>query len=157
MTTEELTTLVKKIVIEASSLSKTHTNENNAPVNYTCIFAQSNEEYEELLEVSSQIGQIVHETATGPVFKIKPITTVSGELRILKIRRPDPKRPERGDADFTVADYELFKKTYLGKPGFDIIKRPEMEMIELLDQSYNVLAYYSHPILASVLKINLDE
>lgn len=29
-----------------------------------------------------------------------------------------------------------------------------MEMIELMDSSYNAIAYFSHPTLATVLKIN---
>jgi len=59
-----------------------------------------------------------------------------------------------GDADFTAGDYESFKKKYLGKPGFRLIKRPDMEMIELMDSSYDAVAYFSHPTLATVLKIN---
>lgn len=90
----------------------------------------------------------------GPVFHITPIATAAGDLELLKIRRPDPKREEMGDADFTLSDYESFKKKYLGKPGFSLIKRPDMEMIELMDSSYNAIAYFSHPTLATVLKIN---
>jgi hypothetical protein len=89
----------------------------------------------------------------GPVFHIAPLSTVAGALRLLKIRRPDSKRPEKGDADFTVTDYGKFKKKHLGRPGFSIIKRPGMEIIELIDPSYNVIAYYSHPTLATVLKL----
>jgi hypothetical protein len=156
MTTEELKKLIQKIVAEASLLNKSHTYEQNAPVNYACIFAQGLEEYEKLINVSSQIGYIVHDTSTGPVFYTEQISTVAGPLCILKIRQPDSNRPEQGDADFTVSDYEKFKSTYIGKPGFNIIERPEMEMVELKDPSYNVLAYYSHPTLANVLKIKLS-
>ena len=90
----------------------------------------------------------------GPVFYTEPLKTISGNLRLVKIRRPDLKRKERGDADFTVADYPSFKKTYLGKSGFGIIKRPNMEMIELSDSAFNVLAYFSNPPLGKAL--NLD-
>ena len=76
---------------------------------------------------------------------------------MLKIRRPDPKRPERGDADFTVSDYQTFKKTQLGKPGFGLIERTNMEMLELVDPDFDVLAYYSHPTLAEVLGIQPSE
>lgn len=31
--------------------------------------------------------------------------------------------------------YENFKKKYLGKSGFSLIKRPEMETIELIGKS----------------------
>jgi len=72
-------------------------------------------------------------------------------LELLKTRRPDPKREKMGDADFMAVDYEDFKKKYLGKPRFILIKRPDMEMIELIelmDLSYNAIAYFFHPTLA---------
>lgn len=157
MTTDELKTLAQRIVAEASQLNAAHTNQSTAPVNYACIFAQSPDEYEELVEAASKLGPIADETTMGPVFHISPVSTEAGWLRLLKIRRPDPKRPERGDADFTIADYEKFKKTYLGTPGFGLIKREHMEMIELIDSGFNVLAYYSHPTLAEVLEFRVDQ
>lgn len=157
MTIDELKTRIQEIVAEARQLNAAHTDQPEAPVNYACIFAQSLSEYEELVNVARQLGSIVHDTATGPVFSIAPLPTDAGMLRMLKIRRPDPKRPERGDTDFTVADYHSFKKTHLGKPGFSLIQRKDMEMIELLDPSFNVLAYYSHPTLAEVLNLKTDQ
>ena len=156
MKTEELTEITRKIVAEACSLSATHTDQGDAPVNYACIFAQTSAEYDELLEAARQLGPVADNTAMGPVFRITPISTDAGQLNLLKIRRPDPKRSERGDADFTVADYANFKKTYLGKPGFGIIEREDMEMLELIDPAFNVLAYYSHPPLAEVLKLRKE-
>jgi hypothetical protein len=157
MTTDELKTLTRDIVTEARQLSAAHTNERDAPVNYACIFAQSDAEYEDLVTVAHQLGPVAADTPTGPVFHIAPLSTDGGTLRLLKIRRFDPKRPERGDADFTVADYTTFKKTHLGRPGFGLITRAEMEMIELADPSFKVLAYYSHPTLAVVLKLKTDQ
>lgn len=157
MTTDELKALIREIVAEARQLSAAHTDQPDAPVNYACIFAQSPAEYEELVSVARQLGPVADDTATGPVFHIAPLSTDAGTLRLLKIRRPDPKRPERADADFTVADYDTFKKTHLGKPGFGLIQRKHMEMLELIDPSFNVLAYYSHPTLAEVLKLRTDQ
>lgn len=156
MTIDELKKLAQEIVAESRRLSVTYISEQQAPVNYACIFTQSEAEYKEMIKIASQLGSVAQETAMGPVFHIAPLSTVAGTLRLLKIRRPDPNRPQRGDADFTIADFESFKKKYLGKSGFDIIKRPEMEMIELIDPSYDVIAYYSHPTLDSVLKLNTD-
>lgn len=153
METNGLRELIQTIVKDARKLSVAHTNEPDAPVNYACIFAQNDNEFNEIIAAARQLGSVVHDTAMGPVFHIAPIPTDAGQLTLLKIRRPDPKRQERGDADFTVADYETFKKTYLGKPGWGLISRPEMEMLELIDPSFNVLAYYSHPTLATVLKL----
>jgi hypothetical protein len=155
MTTDELKTLVRAIVTEARELSAAHTDQPDGPVNYACIFAQRPDEYEELIDVAGQLGPIAQDTATGPIFHIAPLSTDAGILKMLKIRRPDPKRPQRGHADFTVADYDTFKKKHLGKPGFGLIQRKDMEMIELIDTSFNVLAYYSHPTLAEVLGLSL--
>jgi hypothetical protein len=157
MTIHELKTLIRAIVTEARRVSAAHTDQPEAPVNYACIFAQSPDEYEEMVNVAGQLGPIAQDTATGPVFYIAPLSTDAGMLRVLKIRRPDPKRPERGDADFTVADYDTFKKKHLSKPGFSLIQRKDMEMIELIDPSFNVLAYYSHPTLAEVLGLSPDQ
>lgn len=157
MTIDDLKKMTQDIVSQARLLSTKHTTEGDAPVNYACIFCQSQPEYEELLSLARTLGTVVEETAAGPVLQIPPLATEAGELRLLKIRRPDPKRPERGDADFTVPDYQAFKNAYLSKPGFGLIERKDMEMMELIDPTFNVLAYYSHPILAEVLKRRAEQ
>jgi hypothetical protein len=157
MTLESLKKLVQEIVAKARVLSDKHTSERNVPVNYACVFAQSESEYEELLSLARQMGTVAEETATGPVFQITPLSTEAGELHLLKIRRRDAKRPERGDADFTVSDYKKFKEAYLKKPGFSLIERKNMEMMELIDPSFDVLAYYSHPPLAEVLNLHISK
>ena len=132
----------------ANDLKNKHTSEKNAPVNYACIFAQNKEQYDTLLMVAEQIGYVIMETPMGPVYHIKPLKTVAGDLRLLKIRKPDPTRPELGDADFTVENYPEFKKRYLSKTGFKLIpKREDFEMIELVDPKFNVRAYFSNPPL----------
>ncbi len=99
----------------------------------------------------------MRDTSTGPLFKIAPLQTVAGPLQLLKIRKPDPTRTERGDADFTVSDYPTFKAKYLQRPGFRLIERPEMEMVELVDLTFNVRAYFSNPTLMKQLEINIGE
>ena len=156
MIAKELEKTAQDIVAASKCLSETYTQERNIPVNYVCVFAHSDVEYTELIECAKKMGNVAKETATGPVFLISPISTVSGTLRILKIRRPDPKRPERGDADFTLSNYPQFKEKYLEQEGFSVIVRPNMEMMELLNPCYNVLVYYSFPTLAEVLRIKFD-
>lgn len=153
MTIDDLKRLIQDIVAQARLLSAKYTSEGNAPVNYACIFSQSQAEYKEMVHVAGQMGPVVDDTPTGPVFQIATLFPDAGDLGLLKIRCPDPKRPQRGDADFVVLDYQKFKKTYLGKPGFALIKRQNMEMLELIDPSFDVIAYYSHPTLAEVLGI----
>lgn len=151
MNTEELHILVREIVSEAEDLKDLHTDAVGAPVNYACIFAQSQDEYDNLEGLLMGVGGRVKETPAGFVYKIPPLATSAGDLQLLKLRKPDPTRPERGDADFTVADYPSFKLKYLNQPGFSLIERPEMEMIELVDPAFDVRAYFSNPTLAQVL------
>jgi len=153
MNAEDLKILIQTIVAGAFELCKTKTNQGKAPVNYACVFSQSEQEYETLLTIAKQLGKIVQETIMGPVFYIEPLKTVAGDLRIIKIRKPDEKRKKRGYADFTADDYATFKKTYLDKPGFGIIERPNMEMIELIDPDFNFITYFSNPPLGKILNL----
>jgi hypothetical protein len=106
-----------------------------------------------LLKAVRKIGKIIQKTPSGLLFQIEPLETVSGALRLLKIRIPDPTRPERGDTDFTISNFPEFEKLYLSKPGFKIIKKPDFYMIELMDSDFDVRAYFSNPSLDKQLKI----
>jgi hypothetical protein len=156
MTTDGLKQLTQAIVADARRLNAAHTDEVDAPVNYACIFSHSLAEYEELVSAAQQLGERADDTATGPLFLIPGLATDAGLLQVLKVRKPDPNRRERGDADFTVSDYQSFKTKYLDRPGFGLIKRTQMEMIELIDPAFNVLAYYSHPTIAEVLNLPVN-
>ena len=143
----EFCILVKQIVENARNLKDLHTTEKNALVNYACIFCQSDNEFESFLELAGKMGEVVKTTPKGPLFKISPIKTAAGPLQILKIRAPDKTRLERGDADFTVADYNVFKASVLGRQFFKLIEKKDFEMIELFDPNskLNVRAYFSNP------------
>jgi len=145
--------LIQSIVEEATALKNKHIEYRNTPVNYACIFSQSKEEYEELLEATWKIGKVIQETPSGLLFQIKPLETVSGILKLLKIRIYDPTRPERGDADFTISNFPEFEKKYLSKPGFKIMKKPDFYMIELMDPDFDVRVYFSNPPLDKQLNI----
>jgi len=153
MDEEYLKNLVQKIVRESCELKDKYTHERTALVNYACIFSQSQEEFETLIRITGKIGKIIQETPSGPLFNINPIKTVSGNLKLLKIRNPDKTRQERGDADFTVSNYPGFKKTQLSEKGFKLIERNDFEMIELMDPKFNVRAYFSNPPLDVQLNI----
>jgi len=147
MDTEDLKIKVKKIVEKATALKNKHIDDKNTPVNYACIFSQSKKEYDELLDVTRKIGNVVKETPTGLLFHIEPLQTISGVLKLLKIRIPDPTRQELGDADFTVSNFPEFEKKYLSKSGFKLIKKEDFVMIELMDSDFDVRAYFSNPPL----------
>lgn len=147
MNKEELQSIVKSVVEQAQALKDKYTNEHLALVNYACIFSQNEEEYQELVRVAEIMSKVLKTTPSGNLYKIDPIETSAGLLKILKIRMPDSTRPERGDADFTVSNYPEFKVKYLPKKGFKLIKRSDMEMIELINPDFDVRVYFSHPPL----------
>ncbi|KKT14457.1 MAG: hypothetical protein UV96_C0029G0002 [Parcubacteria group bacterium GW2011_GWF2_43_38] len=103
-----------------------------------------------MIRAAARLGTVIMEMTNGLLFELAGIETISGTLKLLKVRQPDPTRPERGDADFTVADFSGFKQIYLSKPGFKLIARPQlkMEMIELMQPGYEVRVYFSNPPLA---------
>ena len=153
MEVEDLKKLVKSIVEKATALKNKHIKYKNTPVNYACVFSQRKEEYEELLMATRKIGKVIQETPTGLLFYIEPLQTVSGVLKLLKIRIPDLTRPERGDADFTISNFPEFEKKYLPKAGFKILRKPDFYMIELMDSSFEVRAYFSNPPLDKQLNL----
>ena len=147
MNINELKEFVKEIVKKANDLKNKYTSEKNAPVNYACIFCQTENQYNELTELAKTIGKIIKQTQTGPIFHIKPLETIAGKLHLLKIRKLDTARTELGDADFTVSDYSEFKKKYLSQKGFKLIERENFEMIELTAPEFDIRAYFSNPPL----------
>lgn len=155
MILENLKSLIQEIVIKAVRLKNTHTDEKLAKVNYVAIFCQSQNEYAELIEVAKQLGEVIEETPTGPLFHISELETVAGYLKLLKIRKPDDLREEIGDADFTIDEYSEFKSKYLDKSNFKLIKREKFEMIELADSDFDVLVYFSNPPLDQQLGLKI--
>ena len=137
--------LIQTIVKQSKELKDKYIKEFNATLSYCCIFAQADEQYNELEDKTKKIGRLLAETKTGNLYQINPIETVAGTLNILKIRKPDMTRKELGDCDFKINDYEKFKDTYLLKDEFKLIERETFEMIELMDNEFNVRAYFSNP------------
>jgi hypothetical protein len=154
MTIDDLKSKVQGIVKRANMLKDEYLGNNNSPVNYACVFSQSHEEYDQLTKLAETMGKVAMETPTGLLYQIKPLTTVAGNLRLLKIRLPDPTRPELGDADFTITDFDGFEKKYLSKTQFKRIQRENFYMIELMDSRYEVRAYFSNPPLDKQLGIS---
>jgi len=152
MTIDDLKNIVKDIVGKANNLKRKITVE-EAPINYACIFCQNEKEYNLFFEITKQMGVVVQETETGSVFQISPLSTVAGTLKLLKIRKPDSTRSERGDADFTLSNYKQFKEKNLSKSGFKLVQREKFEMIEYLEPGGNARIYFSNPTLAEILNI----
>ena len=102
------------------------------------------------------MGSVIENTPTGPLYKLHiSLKTLAGHLLLLKIRQPDPTRPQRGDADFTLKNYYLFKEKYLKDvEHFKLIDRGDFEMIELGDPKFQVLSHFSNIPLTISLGID---
>lgn len=145
--------LIQTIVSQATTLKDKYLEIGQTPVNYACIFAHNLNEYNVFNTIAQQLGKVVKDTPTGIIFQFPPINTATGELKLVKVRRPDPTRTELGDADFTVPNFPEFERDVLTKKGFSLIQRENMKMIELIDPAFDVRAYFSHPTLLVLLGI----
>lgn len=147
--------ILEYIIPKTLELNRVHIPDESVRVNYSAIFCQSETEYEELNREAARLGDVAEDTPTGPLYKFhKPLQTVSGPLWLLKVRKPDPSRSERGDADFTLKDYNSFKVKYLkDTEHFKLIDRGKFEMIELKDSKFDVRCYFSNIPLSVQLGI----
>jgi hypothetical protein len=138
--------ILQYIILKTRELNSAYIQEDVGPINYVAIFCQDDEEYRKLFDEASQMGEVIENTSTGPLFKLrKPVPTLSGLLHLLKIRKSDSTRPERGDADFTMKDYYAFKEKYIKNTDhFRLIVRSNFEMMELRDSGFQVLSYFSN-------------
>lgn len=153
MTVDNFNRIIDYIVEKCVDLKNKYVEE-ELEIDYICIFSQNQEEYDQFLELASSIGEIVDETKTGPVFNFNsPPQTLAGIPKLLKIRIPDPTRPQRGDVDFNT-DYDNFKRKYLDNKSFKLTKSWDgFEMIELRDENYDVLVYFSMIPLSRTLGV----
>jgi hypothetical protein len=153
MTQKDLLEIIDYLILECTKLKNKYVNEKNLEIDYICVFSQNINEYNDLLKTTKTLGKIVNETPTGPIFAFNTLLkTIAGSPKLLKIRKLDETRPQRGDVDFNT-DYENFKKKYIDNEKFSLIKRENFEMIELRDNSFNVLVYFSSIPLSRQLKI----
>ena len=137
--------IVAFIVPRAMELNHAHIKEEVGPINYSAIFCRDDHEYEKLLSEAQVLGIIADNTPTGPLFRLNaPIQTIAGPLHLVKIRKADPTRLERGDADFTMKNYDDFKERYLNDVHFKCIDKGHFEMMELRDPKFSVLSYFSN-------------
>lgn len=143
MRKEDVITTVQFVVGKSEELKNAHTDAVAAPVEFACVFCQDQEEYRVFTKEIETFGKIVETTPSGYTYLLdKPIVTVAGPLRLVKIRKPDPKMPQRGDADFNT-DYEGFKKHYGSDPKFERVIRPMFEMLRLSDPDFDVMVCFS--------------
>jgi hypothetical protein len=147
--------IVKYIVDKSFDLKNQFTDAKFAPVEFACIFCQSEDEYQDLDCLVGEKGGIVQGTPSGKTYLLsEAIPTKAGFLRLLKVRKPDPARKERGDADFNTP-YKELKDKYSNKPRFELIKRDSFEMLRLSDPEFDVMSCFSSIPMSKELGIEL--
>lgn len=157
MDKQELINIINYIINQGLEAIKDNTRENiNAFIDYVAIFSRDQTEFDKLNIIVKSIGiEVDKNTAkTGLTYLLyKPIQTSAGLLKLVKIRLPDPTRPQRGAPDFKIPNYQEFKNKYLTKSGnFALMVRKEYEMIEI--KGVDVLVYIPDNTLGERLKIN---
>ncbi len=152
---KDLIFTVQYIVSKSNELKNKLPEASSAPVEFVCIFCQNEEEYKQFTHSIETLGKVVESTQSGFTYLLdNPIETVAEHLRLVKIRKPDTQRLERGDADFNT-DYNNFKTRYQGQPGFKLIKRESFEMLRLSDPNFDVMACFSNIPKSKDLDIKL--
>lgn len=152
---DNLLPTITYIVSRSAELKNKLTDVSAAPVEFACVFCHNNEEYKQFTDSIEALGTIVESTPSGFTYLLnKPIETVGGQLRLVKIRKPDTQRPERGDADFNTS-YEDFKKRYQHNSKFELIKRENFEYLRLADPSFDVMTCFSNIPKSKSLGIKL--
>ena len=113
------------------------------PIGYLTIFSHYSDEFDGLIKIVQNLG-VQDGANNGFSFLLhKPIVLLRGDLTRVRIRKPDPYRMQVGCDDFVVPDFIEFRNEFLDThpDNLRLIKRPEHEMIEFFDPSFDVLAY----------------
>ena len=138
---EELIEAVQYVAVRTSELARKVIGK-ELPIKSLTIFSHSEAEFERLTKILEEMGK-PYNYNNGPRVELnEPIITGKNQIIHLRIRKPNPERPQVGCNDFET-DYESFKQDYLSShfENLRLIKRPEYEMIEFYDPSFDVLAY----------------
>jgi len=138
---EGLIEAVRYVAIETSRLAEKIVGKAFSIKSLT-IFAHSEKEYESLTRIQEGTGRLYNYNNGPRVELYEPIEVGDNKITHLRIRKPDPERPQVGCNDFET-DYESFKKGYLSDHPDNLrpVKRSEYKMIEFYDPNFDVLAY----------------
>lgn len=156
MDKNEFEKIINYIVEQGLSTIKNNTNRKEAVIDYVSIFSKDKKEFRNLEFIVKSIGcEVDKETMkTGRTYLLnKPLKTSAGALRLIKVRKPDPVRLQRGAPDFKIQDYQKFKDEYLQRSGnFTLMVRKDYEMIEI--KGVDVLVYIPDNTLSERLSKN---
>lgn len=146
MTKQDLEKIVNYIVNQGLKAISDNTNETDLLIDYMGIFAEDDTEFLEIKRLLNTLGKLGDKTATksGSTFLLDvPFETPAGPLKVLKIRKPDSTRSQRGAPDFRVKNYPEFKEKYFlteKNSNFSLMIREKYEMLEL--KGVDVLVYF---------------
>lgn len=156
MNSKELVKILDYLVERGLETIKKNSGNVKATIDYVAIFAKNKKEFSSLDTIARSMGREVDkETAvTGHTYLLhNPIKTPAGSLNLIKIRFPDPTRPQRGAPDFKIENYQEFKNKYIKKSGnFTLMLKEIYEMIEV--KGIDVLVYIPSNTLGERLRIN---
>jgi len=154
MNKNELEKIVIYLVEQGISTIKRFTDEENPVIDYVAIFSKDEDEFKNLELVAETMGKEVDKVTirTGKTFLLnQPLNTSAGILSLVKIRKPDDTRPQRGAPDFKIQNYQQFKEKYLGSNGnFTLMPKKDYEMIEI--KGVDVLVYIPDKTLGERMK-----
>ncbi len=86
-----LVTTINYIVSRSTKLKNKNTDAASAPVEFSCIYCQNEGEHIGFSDAIQTLGKIVEETPSGYTYLLNDsISTPSGPLRLVKVRKPDP-------------------------------------------------------------------
>jgi len=142
MEIKELINKIKDIQKGITKVKNKYIFEENLELNYITIFSHSDNEFEKLIKTSEKIGNKIDEH-NGPVFLLKEYLGFNnGILKIFRIRKPDKERLQIGCGDFKVSNYLFFKKKYLNRKNFILMKGDGYEFLGIHDIDENYLVYF---------------
>jgi hypothetical protein len=126
------------------------------PIEYVTIFSHYEDEYNELVKLSSELG-LQSQTNNGVKIElINPLESfamsldVNGEredvthlIKAIRIRKPDPYRMQVGCCDFEYGlDYTWLSTTEtLANHNVRHIEREDIDMVEFYDPDFDILGY----------------
>lgn len=143
MTQQEMDEIIQYIVRQGIEAVRTNMGEQVVAIDYLAIFSKDEREYTAIEHLLEPLGSEADKenTKTGRIFLLNdPIETLAGPLAVVKIRKPDLTRPQRGAPDFRVSNYLELKEKFLSSNGnFALMVRKNYEMIEV--KGVDVLVY----------------
>lgn len=155
MTSQQCLDILAYIIKQGLSTITSCTSETQPRVDFVNIFSHDDGEFDELLTCLKDLAEptTTHTEGTGITFYFPdPLSTTAGPLQWVRLRKPDPRRPQRGGLDFKVENYDAFKKECFSKNSGDygLIIRTGFELVEI--KGVDVLVYVPNITMSEMMR-----